>query len=76
METQEHRWRISLGIEAALLEGTMRKISSAYLMKEFPGMMGCRSEAFKMKAEGPKAEPLITVAEMKEGSEVEPWNLV
>ena len=33
------------------------------------------SEAFKMKATGPNAEPCMTLGVMDDEQEVEPWNL-
>jgi len=53
---QEVRWDISQGMVAVLEDGTTRKMLSAYLMYELPGVRGWRSEAFNVKATGPRTD--------------------
>ena len=53
------------GIEDEFFEGTTKKISSAYFRREFPEVRGWRSEAFNINAAGPRAEPWLTLVDLK-----------
>jgi len=57
-------------LDASLLAGTIRYVSSAYLQRKLPGVIALRSPALTTYAAGPIADPCIMLAFIFSNSEV------
>jgi len=61
--------------DAELVSGMSRQQSSTYLHISLPSVHRVRSATATVKAPGPKAEPWITLADMRVTLDLEPLNL-